>query len=267
MGFLDRLLGREPLQTQGGYAGSTPAAGPAPVPSPPSQAGGQGGGPSADERAIARYRYLLRTAPPESLEQVHAEAFAQLTPEQREQVLAELSSGLPAGEAAPTSDPQSMARAATRAELRQPGYLEQTFSRGRFGGGGMGGMGMGGTIMGSMMGTIAGVVIGSAIAEAMFDGYDSSPEAAKAGDTTAAADGGAESSDASGSDGADGSGGSAGSGGSDGSDAGGVDQAADAGQDSGYDAGGFDSGGFDSGGFDSGGFGGGDFGGGDMGGF
>ena len=248
MGFLDRLLGRAPLQTQGGYAGSAPPARPAPVPT----AGSQTGGASADERAIARYRYLLRTAPPESLEQVHAEAFAQLTPEQREQVLAELSSGLPAGEAAPTSDPQSLARAATRAELRQPGYLEQTFSRGQFGGrgmgGGVGGMGMGGAIMGSMMGTIAGVVIGSAIAGALFDGYDSSPEAAAAGDT-----GSADGSDASGADGAD---------------AGGADQGSDvAGGDAGYDSGGFDSGGYDSGGFDSGGFGGGDFGGGDMGGF
>src|SRR5690349_22810532 len=138
-GFLDRLLGREPLQTQGGYAGQAPSTRPAP-------SGPAASEPSADDRAIARYRYLLRTAPPESLEPVHAEAFARLTPEQREQVLAELSSGLPAGEAALTADPQSLARAATRAELRQPGYLEQTFSRGRFGGGmggGMGGMGTG----------------------------------------------------------------------------------------------------------------------------
>ena len=35
---------------------------------------------STDEQAIARYRYLLRTAPPEAIEQAHAEAFAQLTP-------------------------------------------------------------------------------------------------------------------------------------------------------------------------------------------
>lgn len=245
MGFLDRLLGREPLQTQGGYAGSAPSSGP----SSSRPAAPQGGAASPDQRAIARYRYLLRTAPPESLEQVHAEAFAQLTPEQREQVLAELSSGLPAGEAPPTSDPQSMARAATRAELRQPGYLEQTFSRGQFGGRGMGGgMGMGGTIMGSMMGTIAGVVIGSAIAGALFDGYDSSPEAAEAGDSTGA-DGGTDGSD--GADGAEGSG-------AEGGEAGGAETGSDAGTgDTGYD----------SGGFDSGGFGGGDFGGGDMGGF
>ncbi|WP_241668475.1 hypothetical protein [Pedococcus bigeumensis] len=64
MGFLDRLLGREPLQTQGGYAGSSPAARPAPVPAAPSQTGVPSDGGSADERAIARYRYLLRTAAP-----------------------------------------------------------------------------------------------------------------------------------------------------------------------------------------------------------
>ncbi|KRF25280.1 hypothetical protein [Phycicoccus sp. Soil803] len=264
MGFLDRLLGREPLQTQGGYAGPAPSTRPAPSASGPATSGPATSGPaSEDDRAIARYRYLLRTAPPEALEQVHAEAFARLTPEQRQQVLAELSSGLPAGESPPTADPQSMARAATRAELRQPGYLEQTFSRGRFGGGMVGGgLGMGGTIMGSMMGTIAGVVIGSAIADSLFDGYDSSPEAAEAGDTSAGSDG----TDGSGSDGS-GSGsdesGSAESG-SDGGDTGG--DAADSTGDVGAADAGYDSGGFDSGGFDSGGFGG-DFGGGDMGGF
>ena len=170
MGFLDRLLGREPRTQQPPYAPQPPAH---PVP---------GGGlrPAAgdDERAVARYRYLLRTAPPEALEQVHAEAFARLTPEQRSQVLAELSRDLPAGERPPGADPQPLARSATRAELRQPGYLEHAFSRGRFGGGGMGG-----SLVGSMMGTIAGVVIGSALADALFDGYADSPEAAESGDT------------------------------------------------------------------------------------
>ena len=174
MGFLDRLLGREP---RGGHQQQYPPA----APVRPHQRSAPPAGGSEDERAVARYRYLLRTAPPESLEQVHAEAFARLTPEQRSQVLAELSRDLPPGERPPSDDPQSLARSATRAELRQPGYLENTFSRGRFGGGA--GMGMGGTIMGSMMGTIAGVVVGSAIADALFDGYGSSPEAAEAGDT------------------------------------------------------------------------------------
>jgi hypothetical protein len=30
----------------------------------------------SDEQAIARYRYMLKTAPPETIEQAHAEAFA-----------------------------------------------------------------------------------------------------------------------------------------------------------------------------------------------
>jgi hypothetical protein len=41
---------------------------------------------SEDQLAIERYRYLLRTAPPESIEAVHAEAFAKLTPLQRAKV-------------------------------------------------------------------------------------------------------------------------------------------------------------------------------------
>jgi len=42
---------------------------------------------SEDERAIERYRYMLRTAPPDTVEEAHAEAFGQLTPEQRQMVL------------------------------------------------------------------------------------------------------------------------------------------------------------------------------------
>ena len=77
-----------------------------------------------DEQAVARYRYLLRTAPPEQIEQAHAEAFAQLTPDQRQQVLAQLAAAVPAGERPRTDDPETLARAATRAETapaRHPG--------------------------------------------------------------------------------------------------------------------------------------------------
>ena len=42
---------------------------------------------STDEQAIARYRYMLKTAPPETIEQAHAEAFAHLTPEHRGRIL------------------------------------------------------------------------------------------------------------------------------------------------------------------------------------
>jgi|SRR4051794_2176263 hypothetical protein len=45
--------------------------------------------PNADEQALQRYRYLLKTAPPETIEQAHEEAFAKLTPAQRAQALRE----------------------------------------------------------------------------------------------------------------------------------------------------------------------------------
>lgn len=190
MGLLDRLLGREPARNQ---TGGDPDRLLRSAPEPSATAGRLGRDPTAgeDERALARYRYLLRTAPPEALEQVHADAFAQLSPTQRQQLLAELSRDLPVGEQPSADDPRSLARAATRAELRQPGYLERTLGRARPAGMGMGGMGMGGTIMGSLLGTIAGVVVGSAIAEALFDGYDGSPEAAEAGDSGGESAGGA----------------------------------------------------------------------------
>src|SRR5512143_3276040 len=53
---------------------------------------------SDDDQAIARYRYMLRTAPPETIEQAHAEAFAQLSLSQRRRVLDELSRDIPPAE-------------------------------------------------------------------------------------------------------------------------------------------------------------------------
>ena len=51
-----------------------------------------------DQRAIERYRYLLRTAPPETIEEVHREAFARLTDDQRAIIYEELSKGAGTGE-------------------------------------------------------------------------------------------------------------------------------------------------------------------------
>src|SRR5919112_4609917 len=138
---------------------------------------------SPDEQAVERYRYLLRTAPPETIEDAHAEAFAKLTPEQRRMVLQELDSTLtPAERAAGATydeDPRSLARLATRAEMRQPGTLERTWSAMPAGMG----MGMGGLMMGNFMSTIAGVMVGSLIADAFLGnaGYEAvSAEAADA---------------------------------------------------------------------------------------
>src|SRR3954467_15969759 len=155
MGFLDRLLGREPLQRP--QQPQPPTGQPYAVPAP------RGGASTEDERAIARYKYLLRTAAPEDIERVHTEAFAKLSPEQRQMVLQRLNEDLPEGERPRSDQPADLARSATRAEMSRPGYLQGACGGGR-GGMGMGGMGMGGMIAGSMLGTIAGVVVGSALA-------------------------------------------------------------------------------------------------------
>ncbi len=170
MGLLDRLFGRRPRpdQQQGygrPYGGSRPP-----------------GQPLPDEQAVARYRYLLRTAPPEQIEQAHAEAFAQLTTDQRQQVLAQLAAAVPAAERPRTDDAATLARVATRVEMRQPGTLERALGGygpgygaqpgkgGRPGfGGGYGAPGMGSMIGGSLLGTIGGLVIGTAVADALFD--------------------------------------------------------------------------------------------------
>ena len=231
MGFLDRLFGRDPQQQPQQHPQQQWSTGGYEPPTVPGQGRMRPVGEavaSEDERAIARYRYLLRTAPPERLEEVHAEAFGQLSPQQRQQLLGQLSQDLPAGEAPRSDDPRDLARAATRAEMRQPGYLQGALGGGR-------GPGMGSMVAGSMMGTIAGVVVGSAIADSLFGGYEASPEAADVGESGAGFDGG--------------------------------DTGGDGGYDGGGDVGG-DGGGFfgDSGGDVGGDFGGGDFGG-DFGGF
>ena len=136
MGIFDRMSGREPS------AESSP-----------------------DDQALQRYRYLMRTAPPEAIEETHREAFARLTPEQRAQVLRELNSAVPASERASEvteADPKTLARMATRAELRQPGILERTLARGPS---------LGGMFASSLFGSIVGSVIGSAIAHQLFSGF------------------------------------------------------------------------------------------------
>lgn len=212
MGFLKRLFGggddegrsRPELRPRQGYQ----------------DAGEQ----SEDQRAVERYRYMLRTAPPETLEEAHAEAFARLTPEQRRMVLEELSAEMPERERMAAEragdDPRALARAATRAEMRQPGTLERTFS-GLNGRPGFGGVGMGGLMAGGFFSSFAGVIVGSMIAQSFFDNDDGS-DSADSGDT--------------------------------GESAGFDDQAADAGDDFGDFSG-------DIGGDDFGDFGGGDFGG------
>ncbi|WP_294179639.1 hypothetical protein [uncultured Schumannella sp.] len=126
--------------------------------------------PSADERAIERYRYLVRTAPPETIEQVHVEAFGKLTDEQRAVIYEELSRGAGTGERPLSSEPATLARAATRAEMRSPGSLERTLTAPRSG------SSFAANVTSALLGTVAGYVIGSALVSAFLPwdaAYDS----------------------------------------------------------------------------------------------
>jgi hypothetical protein len=156
MGLLDRF--RETFGS--GLGGTERPTVPPDQRRPQYQAGASGRDP--DEVAVERYRYMLRTAPPETLEQAHAEAFAKLTPDQRRKVLEDLGDAVPAAERATSDDPQSLARMATRAEMREPGTMERVLGRGR------GGMGMGGMIAGSLLAGVAGAFVGTAIADAFL---------------------------------------------------------------------------------------------------
>ena len=159
MGFLDRLLGRH-------HASRTAQPGPDEL---------------TDEQALERYRYLVRTAPPDAIERAHEEAFAKLTPEQRRSAWRDLSAAVPEHERAEGDDSRSLARMATRAEVGRPGTVEQAFG----GGGGM----LGGTLLGSFAAAFAGTLV----AQSLFSelgGEDSNGEADAGGEGDAASDAG-----------------------------------------------------------------------------
>lgn len=80
--------------------------------------------PATSTDAVERYRYLLRTASPDQIEQAHAEAFGKLSAEERREVLRALAD---TDETPADDSPAALARSATRLEVRQPGALERTF--------------------------------------------------------------------------------------------------------------------------------------------
>ncbi len=177
MGFLDRLFGRKEEARQ------QPAA---PTYHEPGEREHQP--PDADEQALERYRYMLRTAPPDTIEQAHEEAFAKLTPSQRAQALRELAAETPEGERAALAegrdDPKTLARLATRTEIRQPGAMERMFG-GTGRGPGMGGMmgGMGGTILGSLAAGFVGSIVAQQFLDSMGDDtFGEDDTSAEAGD-------------------------------------------------------------------------------------
>ena len=126
-----------------------------------------------DRAAIARYDYLLQTADPAAIEQVHREAFERLTPAQREQIEQRMRAELPEHERPRSSEPADLARTATRAEVSRPGMLKGLLARvgGRGGrssltGGAAAGVGV---AAGGMLAAVAGGAILSSVAAPLLD--------------------------------------------------------------------------------------------------
>src|SRR5918998_6524050 len=182
MGFLDRLFGRKEEEAR-----QQPAA---PTYHGPGEREHQP--PDADEQALQRCRYMLRTAPPETIEQAHEEAFAKLTSAQRAQALRELAAETPEGERAALvggrDDPKTLARLATRSEMRQPGAMERMFG-GTGRGPGMGGMGS--TILGSLVAGFVGSIVAQQFLDSVGDdAFGADDTSAEAGDQENDADSG-----------------------------------------------------------------------------
>ena len=182
MGFLDRLLGR-PEQPEQPRRAAAPQR-------------------TDDEIAVERYRYLLRTAPPETIEQVHTEAFSKLTDEQRDLLFQQLTENAMEGERPANAEPATLAKSATRAELRQPGTLDRAFGGDQAGG--RQGPGFGSMLGASLLGTVAGYVVGSALVSAFLPdlggGADASGDAGGDSATDSGTDSGTETNAESGAD-------------------------------------------------------------------
>jgi hypothetical protein len=160
MGFFARLFGSDPVEPVVQQVHRRPSV--------------------EDERAIEQYRYLLRTAPPETIEQAHAEAFTRLTDDQRAQIYEELSRGAGTGERPLSSEPATLARAAARSEMRIPGALERSLR----------GSEVGDLVVGSLLGVVAGYVTGSALVSAFLPwDTDSDADTAESASPDFAADG------------------------------------------------------------------------------
>lgn len=187
MGMLDRLIGmaaqaldlddRKSADRSGRPGQATPQHGarsgrevprdprdpytppPAPGAAPSRSPRRTGGGTDADRAAIARYDYLMQTADPHRVEEMHREAFARLTPEQRARVQDRMNAELAPGERPASASASDLARAAGRTEAARPGRMKGILSRVR-------GIGVGGAIGGAAVGVL-GVVAAGAVTSAV----------------------------------------------------------------------------------------------------
>lgn len=142
---------------------------------PPPAPGGGGAHPSttgthgvdADRAAIARYDYLMRTAAPHQVEQIHREAFGRLTPAQRAQIEERMRSELAPHEHPASASPEHLARSAGRAEAAGPGRMRGLLSRVRPVRAGAAGL-AGGAAVG-VLGAVAGGAVVSAVGGSLLE--------------------------------------------------------------------------------------------------
>lgn len=146
-----RLTQPSPTRTQRTAPRNEYAPPPASASAPPAS--------DADRAAIARYDYLLQTAEPHQIEQIHRDAFARLTPEQRVQVQDRMRVDLEPHEQPASASPDHLARAAGRAEAARPGRMRSLLSRAR-------GRGAAGAVGGAAVGVL-GAVAGGAVLSAV----------------------------------------------------------------------------------------------------
>ena len=127
----------------------------------------------ADRAAIARYDYLLRTADPDRVEQMHREAFARLTPAQRAHVKERMDADLAPDERPRTDTADDLARTAARAEAARPGRMSGLLAKaGRGGLIGAGVVGAGGLLAAGAGGAVVSAVAGPLLAQAGQMGVD-----------------------------------------------------------------------------------------------
>lgn len=140
------------------------------APPPAAGAAGTSTVSDADRAAIARYDYLLHTADPHRVEQMHREAFERLTPAQRAQVQERMQVELAPGERPASASPHDLARAAGRTEAARPGRMRSLLSRvrGSGAGGRIGGAAVGGAAVG-VLGAVAGGAVLSSVAGPLLE--------------------------------------------------------------------------------------------------
>lgn len=143
------------------------------------------GAPDEQAMDIARYTYLLRVAPSDALRQAHREAFASLSPDQRQALYLRFDHDLPAGLRPTSAEPADLAQAAFASQLLDHGQLVRILRRpGQ-------GVTEGHTVgtddaqrslplyAHSLLASVAAVVAASASVAQTLAGFSNSPEAAQ----------------------------------------------------------------------------------------